>query len=56
MDKSLDISPIDYGELKRQIAEAIRAVIQEEADRRGISYAACVDLLRGDKENMCIPD
>jgi hypothetical protein len=45
MDSTSDSSLIDYGELKREIAEAIRAVIREEADRRGISYEACYDLL-----------
>lgn len=37
-------SPIDYDELKREIVEAIRVVIREEADKRGISYEACYDL------------
>jgi hypothetical protein len=40
---------IDYEELKRDIAEAIRAVIRELADERGISYDDCLDLFFGDE-------
>ena len=34
----------DYDELKRDIAEAIRAVIHERADEFSISYEDCLDL------------
>jgi hypothetical protein len=40
MDDSSEPPLIDYDELKRDIVKAIRAVIQEEADRLGISYEA----------------
>jgi hypothetical protein len=40
MDDSPDVPLIDYDELKRELVNAIRAVIQEEADRLGISYEA----------------
>ena len=40
---------IDFDELKREVAEAIRAAIQEQADELGITYKACIDLLLGEE-------
>jgi hypothetical protein len=39
----------DYDKLKRDIAEAVRAVIWEQADELGISYEACIDLYFGEQ-------
>lgn len=42
MEKN-DPSVIDWDDLKERIREAIRAVIQKDADELGISYGACVE-------------
>jgi hypothetical protein len=47
MDQPDESLPIDYAELKQQIAEAIRTVIREEANKLGISYAACCERILG---------
>jgi hypothetical protein len=40
---------IDFEELKQEIAEAIRAAIQERADELGITYETCIDLFLGEE-------
>jgi hypothetical protein len=45
MDQDLQAPLINFDEMKREIAEAIRSVIRERAGELGINYEACIDLL-----------
>jgi hypothetical protein len=49
MSEDPELPLIDRDELKHEIAAAVRAVIQEQADELGITYEASIDLFFGSK-------